>query len=140
MAEDLVGKVAALEVYVKTHEDRLKKISDTIDDLYVKNDGREREVRDILIQLKGICSEFSEFSVKIKEFNDVPEAFRVHKAECENYRKNDGFFKFWKNNPIIAGELFLTGIALATLVSIVANPDGAAQVIRGILSIFGIKV
>ena len=90
MAEDLVGKVAALEVYVKTHEDRLKKIGDTLEDLYSKNDSHEKEYRQILLQLQGICSEFSDFSVKIKEFAGVPKALKRTRKSVKPIGKMTG--------------------------------------------------
>lgn len=144
MSDDLIGKVAALEVYVKSHSDKLKEIKDTIEDIYSKYDNHEKEYRDVLLQLQGVCSEFSEFSVSITELENklspIPEELHTHMTECKNYRDNDGFIKFWKNNPVIAGQFLFAGMIIAVLIIMLAQSPAGIAILKAGLGFFGIKI
>ena len=142
MPEDVTGKVAALEVYIKNHAERLKEVSANVEDLYDKHDSHEKEYREVLLQLQGICSEFSEFSVKLKEFDSalgpIPKTLEDHMTECKNYRDNDGFFKFWKNNPMIAGEYVFAGVVIALIIIGASQTSFGLSVIKFLLGLVNI--
>lgn len=137
---DTIKKVAELGVYVKKHEEELKKLSKEMNDLYGKYDGHEKEYRQVLVQMKGMCTEFSTFAIQLKELKGVPDAFAAHKLECENYRANDGFFKFWKNNPIRAAEYVVAGSFITLAILVLSGSDPGMMILKFILGLFGIKV
>lgn len=137
---ETIKKVAELGVYVKKHEEELKKLSKDMDDLYGKYDDHEKEYRDLLVQMQGMCTEFSTFAIQLKEFKGVPDAFATHKLECENYRANDGFFKFWKNNPIRAAEYIVAGALFTVLILMLSGSAPGMAILKFLAALFGVKV
>ena len=110
MSDDIIGKVAALEVYTKNHAEKLKEVSSTVEDLYNKYDMHEKEYREILLQLQGICSEFSEFAIKLKEFETsvtpIPGTLEAHIKDLYAALNNG----WWLTAQNINSNLILSGI------------------------------
>lgn len=144
MSEDLSSRVAAIEVHINNHNAKLKELHNSIQDIYHKYGEHSKEFRDILLQLQGVVSEFSEFSVKIRELEEelspIPAKLEAHVESYKTYIKNDGLFKFAKNNPALAGGFVIVGMIAATLILILSGSEPGMVLLKIFLAPFGVKV
>jgi len=141
MADDISGRVAAVEVWIQAHDVKLKELHDSIQDIYVKYGVHSKEFRDVLLQLQGIVSEFTEFSVKLKEFEEelsgIPTKLENHIKDFDDYKSNDGFFKFVGNNKILSAQLMLAGIILVLIVLVLSGSDPGMALLRFFAALVG---
>lgn len=141
MADDINGRVAAVEVWIQAHDVKLKELHASINDIYIKYGVHSKEFRDVLLQLQGIVSEFTEFSVKLKEFEEelggIPTKLENHITDFNNYKRNDGFFKFIGNNKILSAQLMLAGIVLVVLVLLLSGSEPGMTMLRFFAGLIG---
>ena len=141
MSDDTVSRVAAVEVWIQAHDVKLKELHASIQDIYAKYGVHSKEFRDVLLQLQGIVSEFTEFSVKLKEFEEdlsgVPAKLENHIKDFDNYKSNDGFFKFIGNNKILSAQLMLAGIAIVIIVLALSGSEPGMTLLRFFAGLVG---
>lgn len=141
MADDVNSRVAAVEVWIKTHDEKLKELHDSIQDIYAKYGVNSKEFRDVLLQLQGIVSEFTEFSVKLKELEQdlggIPVKLDNHIKDFDTYKSNNGFFKFIGNNKALSAQIMLSGIILAVLVIIMSGSEPGMILLRFFAGLVG---
>lgn len=144
MSDDLNSRVAAVEVWIQTHDEKLKELHESIQDIYNKYGAYSKEFRDVLLQLQGIVSEFSEFSIKLKELEvdlgGVPVKLETHIQNFETYKNNDGFFKFIANNRILSAQLMLGGIVAAVLIILLSGSEPGMIILRFFAGLVGWRI
>ncbi len=125
MADDVNSRIAAVEVWIQNHDKKLIELHDSIRDIYTKYGVHSKEFRDVLLQLQGIVSEFTEFSVKLKEFEEdlggIPAKLDSHIKDFDTYKSNDGFFKFVGNNKALSAQIMFAGIVMAMLIVLLSG-------------------
>ena len=141
MADDINGRVAAVEVWIQAHDVKLKELHDSISDIYVKYGVHSKEFRDVLLQLQGIVSEFTEFSVKLKEFEEdlsgIPTKLENHIKDFDDYKSNDGFFKFVGNNKALSAQLMFAGVIITVLILVLSGSDAGMTLLRFFAGLVG---
>lgn len=144
MADDVNSRVAAVEVWIKAHDEKLKELHESIQDIYVKHGVNSKEFRDVLLQLQGIVSEFTEFSVKLKEFEEdlsgIPAKLDNHIKDFDTYKSNDGFFKFVSNNKALSAQLMFAGVVVTALILVLSGSDAGMTLLRFFAGLVGWRI
>ena len=141
MADDINSRVAAVEVWIKTHDEKLKGLHESIQDIYEKYGVHSKEFRDVLLQLQGILNEFTEFSVKLKELEEdlggIPLKLNTHINDFNTYKNNDGFFKFVGNNKALSAQIMLAGVVMTSLIVLLSGSESGMAVLKFFAGLVG---
>jgi len=143
MSDDkLSNRITALEIHFEHLKDELIKLETNMNNVYSKFDTQNKDLTGILSQLKGVIGQFSEFSLKLRDFEDklLPLSNKVdrHIADFTVYKDNDGFFKFLKNNPSIAVPFILVGVIVSSLFFLIGGTASGRLLLGFILRLFGL--
>lgn len=140
--DDIPSRIAALEVYVEEHGKALDSLQETIKDIYNKSGDQSKDLTSAIVQLKGVVSQFSEISVKVKELEDelvgIPDVLKQHVSDCASWREKNNLFSFMKNNPGLSIQILVVGGCVILGALLLSGHPAIISALKALIGLFGI--
>lgn len=146
MSDDVSSRVAALaalEVHVKNHKEKLDEIKVHIDDLYSKYGADHKDLAGTLTQFRAIVSEFSAITIKIQEIEDNinPMANKLdsHIGDFNTFVEKNNVFQFIKDNPGLTIKIFLIGGVMIGGIYLLAQSVPGMAILKFFAGLVGLR-
>lgn len=141
--QDWHSKVVALEVHVNNHKEKLDEIKDNIEDIYNKYGDHNKELTGVLVQLRGMVSQFSEISVKIQEMEDnidpMVNKLDGHIEDFEKFVEKSSVLAFIKDNPGLTVKILALGGLVILLIVLLSKSVPGMAVLKFVLGLVGLR-